>query len=60
MIWLLLIYSIRQWTRIEKLMQPYCYCVGENMCFNPFTINDENEARHDNGDEGDSTEEEGS
>ena len=39
---------------------PYCYCVGEAMCFNPFTTRDENEARHDNEDEGDSTEEEGS
>ena len=29
------------------------------MCFNPFTKHDENEARHDNEDEGDSTEEEG-
>ena len=37
---------------------PYCYCVGEAMCFNPFTKH-ENEARHDNEDEGDSTEEEG-
>ena len=39
---------------------PYCYCVGEAMCFNRFTKHDENEARHDNEDEGDSTEEEGS
>ena len=38
---------------------PYCYCVGEAMCFNPFTKHDENEAIHDNEDEGDSTEEEG-
>ena len=39
---------------------PYCYYVGEAMCFNPFTKHDENEARHDNEDEGDSTEEKGS
>ena len=39
---------------------PYCYCVGEAMCFNPFTKHDENEVRHDNEDEGDSTEAEGS
>ena len=39
---------------------PYCYCVGEAMCFNPFTKHDENEAEHDNEDEGDSMEEEGS
>ena len=39
---------------------PYCYCVDEAMCFNPFTKHDENEARHDNEDEGDSSEEEGS
>ena len=39
---------------------PYCYCVGEAMCFNPFTTHGENEARHDNEDEGDSTDEEGS
>ena len=37
---------------------PYCYCVGETMCFNPFTKHDENEAIHDNEEEGDSTEEE--
>ena len=39
---------------------PYCYCVGEAMCFNPFTRHDENETRHDNEDEGNSSEEEGS
>jgi len=44
---------------------PYCQCVGEAMCFNPFTKHDENarydrHARHDNEDEGDSMEEEGS
>ena len=38
----------------------YCYCVGEAMCFKPFTKHDENETRHDNEDEGDSSEEEGS
>ena len=38
---------------------PYCYCVGEAMGFNPFTKH-ETEAGHDNEDEGDSTEEEGS
>ena len=37
---------------------PYCYCVGEAMCFNPFTKHNENEAIHDNEEEGDSTEEE--
>ena len=31
---------------------PYCYCVGEAMCFNPITKHDENDARHDNEDEG--------
>ena len=37
---------------------PYCFCcVGEAMCFNPFTKHDENEARFDDEDEGDSTEE---
>ena len=39
---------------------PYCYCVGDAMCINLFTKHSENEARHDNEDEGDSTEEEGS
>ena len=39
---------------------PYCYCVGEAICFNPFTKHDENEARHDNDNEDDNTEEEGS
>jgi len=39
---------------------PYCYYVGKAMCFNPFTKHDENEARHDNENKGDSTEEEGS
>ena len=32
---------------------PYCYCVGEVMCFKPFTKHDGKEARHDNEDEGD-------
>ena len=35
---------------------PYCFCVGETICFNIVTKH-ENEARFDNEDEGDSTEE---
>ena len=35
---------------------PYCFCVSEAMCFNLVTKHDENEARFDNDDEGDSME----